>query len=186
MSFILLAFPNETTSEKIRTLLLRHGFDDVRIVSGGGEALREMSEENTGLLVCPVRMKDTDYVHVLHRMSPFYEILLLDSPRHISERKEEDVMALSAPIHSADLIETVDMMLGGLEYVYRQEKKKEKKNKKPKPRSAEDQKLLDEAKLLIMERNHMSEAEAFRFMQKNSMDMGRSMVETAQMILAFR
>ena len=30
----------------------------------------------------------------------------------------------------------------------------------------------------------MSEPEAFRYLQKNSMDFGRTMVESAQMILA--
>ena len=34
-----------------------------------------------------------------------------------------------------------------------------------------------------MERNGMTEPEAFRYIQKNSMDMGRTFVESAQMIL---
>ena len=34
-----------------------------------------------------------------------------------------------------------------------------------------------------MERNHLSEEEAHRYIQKNSMDNGTNMVETAQMIL---
>ena len=34
-----------------------------------------------------------------------------------------------------------------------------------------------------MERNHLSEEEAFRYIQKSSMDSGTNMVETAQMIL---
>lgn len=34
-----------------------------------------------------------------------------------------------------------------------------------------------------MERNHLSEEEAHRYIQKSSMDNGTNMVETAQMIL---
>lgn len=34
-----------------------------------------------------------------------------------------------------------------------------------------------------MERNHLSEEEAHRYIQKSSMDSGTNMVETAQMIL---
>ena len=34
-----------------------------------------------------------------------------------------------------------------------------------------------------MERNHLSEEEAYRYIQKSSMDTGTNMVETAQMIL---
>ena len=43
--------------------------------------------------------------------------------------------------------------------------------------------ILD-AKKLLMERNHMSEEEAHRYMQKCSMDSGNNMVETAKMIFA--
>ena len=39
------------------------------------------------------------------------------------------------------------------------------------------------AKILLMERNHLSEEEAHRYIQKSSMDNGTNMVETAQMIL---
>ena len=42
------------------------------------------------------------------------------------------------------------------------------------------------AKALIMDRNHLTEEEAFRYIQKTSMDTGRSMVETAEMILTFQ
>ena len=34
-----------------------------------------------------------------------------------------------------------------------------------------------------MERNHISEEEAHRFLQKSSMDSGTNMLETAQMVL---
>ena len=36
---------------------------------------------------------------------------------------------------------------------------------------------------LLMERNHLTEEEAHRYIQKSSMDNGTNMVETAQMIL---
>ena len=47
----------------------------------------------------------------------------------------------------------------------------------------EEKQIIDQAKAVLMERNGMSEPEAFRYLQKTSMDCGRSMVESAQMIL---
>ena len=41
----------------------------------------------------------------------------------------------------------------------------------------------DQAKKLLMDRNAMTEPEAFRYIQKTSMDTGRSLVESAQMVL---
>lgn len=37
--------------------------------------------------------------------------------------------------------------------------------------------------MILMQRNHLSEEEAYRYIQKSSMDSGTNMVETAQMIL---
>ena len=41
------------------------------------------------------------------------------------------------------------------------------------------------AKTVLMDRQHMSEPEAHRYLQKTSMDASRSMAETARMILLF-
>ena len=48
-----------------------------------------------------------------------------------------------------------------------------------------EQKTIDDAKALLMERNHLSEEEAHKYIQKLSMDSGNNLVETAEMILAF-
>ena len=45
--------------------------------------------------------------------------------------------------------------------------------------------IRDSAKALLMERNHLSEEEAHKYIQKLSMDSGNNLVETAEMILAF-
>ena len=57
-----------------------------------------------------------------------------------------------------------------------------KKKKKPQ-RDEADKKLVNMAKLMLMDRNGLTEEEAYRYIQKNSMDFGRRMVESAQMIL---
>ena len=54
---------------------------------------------------------------------------------------------------------------------------------KPKERSGEEISLIHEAKYLLMDRNHMTEDEAYRYIQKCSMDSGTKMAETAQMVL---
>ena len=74
---------------------------------------------------------------------------------------------------------TIEMLTHGFERSRRKSRQQIKKK-----RSDEEQKLIDQAKKLLMERNGMSEPEAFRYLQKNSMDFGRTMVESAQMILA--
>ena len=63
------------------------------------------------------------------------------------------------------------------------ERRLKKEKKKPKTRSWKEQNYISNAKFLLMERNHLSEEDAYRYIQKCSMDSGTNMVETAQMVL---
>lgn len=51
-------------------------------------------------------------------------------------------------------------------------------------RSAEEDFVIQRAKEILMSRNHMTESEAHKYLQKCSMDSGTNVVETAQMVLS--
>ena len=91
---------------------------------------------------------------------------------------DKEIMCLSTPLKVHDLIDTVDMMIQVVE------RKKKKQKLKPKERRPEEMALIKEAKEVLMSRNHMSEEEAHRYIQKCSMDSGTNIVETARMVLA--
>ena len=64
-----------------------------------------------------------------------------------------------------------------------QMRRKKRLRAKPTKRTEAEQRILKEAKALLMERNHMTEEEAHRYLQKCSMDSGTSLTETAQMVI---
>ena len=61
--------------------------------------------------------------------------------------------------------------------------RRRKRRAQPKIRDEGEQAVIARAKEVLMERNHMTETEAHRYVQKCSMDSGTNMVETAHMIL---
>ena len=63
-------------------------------------------------------------------------------------------------------------------------RRRRKARSAPKARSAEETALLKEAKEILMARNHLTEDEAHKYLQKCSMDSGTNLVETAAMVLA--
>ena len=63
-------------------------------------------------------------------------------------------------------------------------RRRRKLRSQPRRRSPQEQKIIDDAKAILMERNNMSEPEAFRYIQKCSMDSGNTMVESAQMVIS--
>ena len=85
------------------------------------------------------------------------------------------VISVEMPVKAIDLANTVRMILAQQERKWR--KKKEKRRKE------QETNYIQNAKHVLMERNHMEEAEAYRYIQKSSMDSGTNMAETAQMIL---
>ena len=86
--------------------------------------------------------------------------------------------SLATPLHVSELLQTMEVM----SYAYSRWRKKMRA--KPKVRSEEEQKTIDQAKSLLMERNGLTEAEAHRYIQKSSMDNGTGLVEVSQMILS--
>ena len=129
--------------------------------------------------MCGYKLADMLYSQIRECIPPGFEILLLAS-RHIigSGMIHSGIMCLYMPLKVHDLVNTVDMMIQGME------RRRRRQKAKPKERSGKEAGLIKEAKELLMNRNHMAEEEAYRYIQKCSMDSGTNMVETAQMILA--
>ena len=174
MGSIILAVPNQDTSRKISEIMARHGFAPDAVCSLGAEVLRSAGSLDYGIVVCVRKLKDMTYRELFEYLPEHFHMLLLSSDTE-NYRPADGLMRLSSPFRPADLINTLDMMLSSLESVV-------KRKKKP-ARSLEEKKTIDKAKLLLMDRNDMTEPEAFRYIQKTSMDTGRTMVESAQMIL---
>lgn len=105
-----------------------------------------------------------------------FEMLLLASARVICE-VPSSILSVEMPIKSGDLVNTVSMIL------MQQDRKRRKEKKKPKLRSEKEQNYISNAKMMLMQRNHLNEEDAYRYIQKSSMDSGTNMVETAQMLL---
>ena len=106
----------------------------------------------------------------------FYEILSIGSANVVSSA-QSGIMAVTMPIRVHELVNTVEMQMMQIQ------RRLKKQKKKPKPRSEREQNYIQNAKRLLMDRNHLTEEEAYRYIQKCSMDSATSMVETAQMIL---
>lgn len=56
-------------------------------------------------------------------------------------------------------------------------------NGKKRKWTAEEQEYIDKAKKVLMDKSHMTEPEAFRYIQKISMDSCTNMAETAKKII---
>ena len=174
---IIVVFPNKDNAANIRNLLVKNGMTVAGVCTSGAQAAHYADSADEGIVICGYKLKAMMYTELREYLPKEFEMLLLASPDKWSEGDTEGVIGLSMPLKVYDFINTVEMMLTNLE------RKRRKRKQEVRKRDSRQQALIKQAKELLMERNHMSEEEAHRYIQKCSMDSGTNMTETAEMVL---
>ena len=154
---------------------MNHGYTGVFTCATAALAIQEISNHSHGLVISGYRLSDMYYLDLKESLPKNFEMLLIGSANTVNESGAGE-LSLTTPLKVFDLINTVEMILGQIEWRFKRDKKK-------KVRSEQDEMYIKNAKSLLMERNHLTEEEAFRYIQKSSMNNSTNMVETAQMIL---
>lgn len=176
MGSIIIALPKIEDAKRINDVLKRHGLEATAICTTGSNVLSQIHQLDSGVVICGSRFRDMHYTQLAEYLPDYFEMLLLASGETI-ESCPQGILTLAMPFRANDLLSTVEMML------QQQARRLKKLRNTPKKRSEKEQNYINNAKWILMERNHMTEQEAFRYIQKSSMDSGTNMVETAQMIL---
>ncbi len=176
MFSIIVGFPKLEDANSIKNLLIRNGYNVSESCTLGSQIVTHANDLDEGIVVCGYRFSDMHYSELYNYLPKGFEMLLIASPEKL-EYSQNNIVCLPMPIKTHDLLNTLQMM----SYQYQRRKKKDKD--KPKERSAEERELIHKAKLVLMDRNNMSEEEAHRYLQKTSMDSGTNLVEMSEMVL---
>lgn len=176
MGSIIVAMPRLEDAEKISKMLKSRGIEKIDICTTGASVLSRVHELDSGIIICARSFKDMYCKEISENLPEYFEMLLLTS-KDALEHCPENVTIIEIPFRISELLQSIEHISMDLEQRLRRNRSKSKK------RSKEEQAYIDQAKKLLMEKNQMTEQEAFRYIQKNSMDSCTNMVETAQMIL---
>ena len=178
MTNIIVVLPKLEDAKGIKNILVRSGFQVTGVCTTGAQAISQADGLHDGIIICSYKLVDMMYDH-LHECLPYgFEMLLMASQSVINECYGNDIVCLSMPLKVNDLVNTVNMMADNIL------RRRRKNRLRPRIRSAEEEMLIQQAKELLMSRNHMNEEEAHRYLQKCSMDSGTNLVETSQMVLS--
>ena len=177
MGSILIAMPHVEDANRIADKLSGYGLLlDIETCQNAAEVLRISNDRDFGVIVCTKSLPDMGYVELAEYMPRYFGMIILTKDMTL-ETFSDNMVKVLMPFKTSELASTIEMMTA--EFVRHIRKKKTI----PVKRSAKEQQIIEEAKLLLINRNGMSEPEAVRYIQKSSMDTGRSMIESAQMIL---
>lgn len=173
MEKIMVAFESDATARKIADILQSGGVASCTIVHSCGEVRRMANRGRLNIVVCGYKLGDGSCEDLFADLPPGCSMLMVAQQAQL-EQVSEDIFRLPAPVSRAGLCASVQMLFQANRQLSRYIRPR---------RSEEEQNVVAEAKRLLMERNGMTEEQAHRFIQKQSMDSGARMVQTARMIL---
>jgi len=177
MGCILIAMPKSEDSNRIAEMLVSNGvMYDIEVCHTASEVLRISNDREFGVVICTKNLKDMGYFELSQYLPAYYGMIVMTKDATL-ETYSGKTVKLMMPFKPRELLSTVEMMTSTFVRTIK------KKKTVPIKRSNPEKQIVDQAKRLLMDRNAMTEPEAFRYIQKSSMDSGRSMVESAQMIL---
>ena len=124
------------------------------------------------LVVCGFKLPDGACAYLRDDLAPGCAMLMLAPQHQLDLCQRDGICGLPAPASRNDLTASVRMLLGVQHPAA------------SRCRGEEDRSAISRAKSLLMHRNGMTEAQAHRFLQKQSMDSRTTLTETALRLLA--
>jgi response regulator NasT len=172
MGSIIISLPKLEKAISLRDLIKSCGlWEDIIICHHGAEILNMVDNQDIGLIICVRKLRDMGDEELVNYLPRRVKVILLTR-----ESQEvpfaENVSHLVMPFRKDELINAIQNVLP-----YKS------KEKKKRFRTPEEQQMIDDAKAYIMEEMNMTEPDAFRYIQKISMDTRQSFVEVARKIL---
>ncbi len=176
MQTVIVAFENRTTAANISEVLESGGVADCVVCHSAAEVRRLVNKQGLGVVVCGFKFPDGSGEDLYYDL-PDSCVMMMVAPQNRLELCEtEEIFQLPAPVSRGDLLASVRMLL---QFARR------RVSRYPVHihRSEEENQLVAQAKAVLMDRHGMTEEQAHRFLQKESMDHGAKLAETARIVL---
>lgn len=170
MAKFVVAFRDRVTAESVASLLRECGYEVIRVCTSGDEIKRAFRMIQDGILICGPRFKDRTLDQILEDLNEHVEVLCISKPEPGASAISSQVFHLTLPVKKTVLATWADMLIQ-LHY------------QKLPHRENSDRERIDEAKQKVMKELNLTEAEAHRYLQQQSMKLGIRMLQVADIIL---
>ena len=181
---ITIALQNEQAAEKIKLACQRGGFLVGDVCTSGNEAIRRVRQEASDILMINFEMPDMTGLEAATIIGDenLCSVVLFVSPtqRDFCQDmvSDYDITLFVKPLSGVALMSTLEVVLQNRRRIRRLESELSKLK-----RGMEDRKLIEKAKGILMKRKSISEGEAYRRIQKMSMDSRVAMRDIANKII---
>ncbi len=181
---VLIAEDEPIVRMDLRELLESQGYQVIGEASDGQSAIDIARKEKPDVIIMDIRMPGMDGIEAAkilteEEIAPLIFLTAYSDRELVEKAKEVGVIAyLVKPFKETDLFPAIEMAIARFkEFLQLKQEVKDLKE------ALETRKLVDRAKGLLMDMEGLKEHEAFRLIQKASMDKRKPMKEIAQAII---
>lgn len=181
---IIVAMQNLQAAEKIKYALQREGYSVGDICTSGNETIRKVRTALPDILLINFEMPDVtglEVATIAGDENMCSVILFISNTQRefcTSIVEDYDITLFLKPINRIALLSTIDAVLQNRHRMGKMEKELNQLKK-----GLEDRKVVERAKGILMKRKSISEGEAYRRIQKMSMDSRVAMRDIALKII---
>lgn len=165
-------------------VLTRLGYQVVAVAKDGRDLVDQCRVTSPDLIITDLRMPVMDGLQAIHSVSeeravPAIVVSAYHNDEYLERARDEHVQAyLVKPIKSADLEPAIVLAMKRFE-----ELESAQREARDLRSALEERKVVERAKGILMDRANLSEADAFRRLQKLSNDKNVKLAEIARMIV---
>lgn len=164
---IIIAFSSNNKCNVISNILKKNGIDFNCICKTANILRKWCSFYENGIVICSANFLDEPIYNIIEDFYKDFIFILIGSNDKLNLYSDEKVYKLCTPIKQEDIIISLD-----LAYYKISENLQNKKDK-----------ILKEAKNLLMLNYNICEAQAHKYIQKKSMDTGKKTIDIAKIII---
>ena len=176
MQNVIVAFEGSANSARIKDVLESGGEFSCLVCRSAAEVKRAARKQHRSLIVCGFKLADETCEDLFYDLPEGCFMLMVGPQTKLELSGTEGIFKLQSPVRRGELLASVRMLVQFQRYIPRE--------KGPAKRGEEEQRLIARAKAVLMDRHGMTEEQAHRFLQKQSMDNGAKLTDTARLVLA--
>lgn len=174
---IIVAFDKQGLQFRINNMLEDRGIQAAGCFATGADVIRTARKLGTAVVICGFRLRDMTANDLAAKLESIANLMVLVNPNRMNDLCSADNLCkVPTPVSRSDFFESLYWI-------------KWQEETKLRPlvihKTELDMQIINRAKKMLIDYKQLSEREAHRFLQKQSMKTGLCMVEIAKNIVDF-
>ena len=175
MQQVIVAFERQSNCDRLREIIESSGEFSCLMCRSADQVRRAVRKLRLDIVVCGFKLRDESCESLFYDLPKRCSMMMIAPQAQLELCEAEGIFKLQPPVHRSELLASVRLLA---------QLCRTGRDHGPVQRSLEEQELVAQAKTVLMDRHSMTEEQAHRFLQKQSMDNGARLADTARIVLA--